>query len=268
MCKLLSLLVLILLNNHVLSQDSLIWKEVWSIPTRNVTAWDIDEQENCILAFGNLLQKLNTNGQLIFQQSSKSSGRISTIDARNPMKILLFSEEQQIIHFCDNSLTSQQEKIDLSTFNLNNVSYVSGSNQPNKCWAYNQDNSQLVLLSQNNSQLQRIENCRGLLGYNEVNQLLEVNNNLFLIDYKKGIYQLDIYGSLIQFIPISNFSYCWIEDDIIFNIIDNTLHLYSINNPNSTKSITLPFDALEIKKRGNFYYLLGKEKLSKLSLSK
>lgn len=260
---------LILFQQELLAQqDSLVWKEVWSIPTTNITAWDIDEQENCILAKGNLLQKLNKEGQLTFQQSSKAIGKIASIDARNPMKILLFSEEQQLIHFCDNSLTAQQDNIDLSIFNLNNITKISGSSQPNKCWVYNQDNSQLALLSQNNSQLQRIENCKGLLGFNEVNQLLEVNSQLFLIDYNKGIYQLDMYGSLIQFLAIPPFTYCWIENNLIYTLTGNEMRITPLANEQNHKIIKLPFTVLELKKQGNFYYLLGKEKLSKLSLSK
>ena len=77
-----------------------------------------------------------------------------------------------------------------------------------------------------------------------------------------------MYGSLIQFIAIPPFTYCWIENNLIYTLTGDEMRITPLTNEQNHKIIKLPFTVLELKKQGNFYYLLGKEKLSKLSLSK
>ena len=238
-----------------------------SLVTRN-SVWDVDELGNMIVVEANQIKKYDPKGNLLFTQSIKTIGNISKLDARNPMKILFFSEDQQLVGVLDNSLTFQGENFDLSTFGLNYVQTFSASFQNNKFWVYDQENSKLELLSTNKQQSVKIENLKSLLGFNEVTQLTEEGNFLYLYDKSKGIYKLDNYGNLIDFIPIQTGTYMHIEKNIVYVLCGDKILAYSEKEP-IPLVLSLPnADILQFKKQGAFFYFLEKNKLSKFSFQK
>ena len=248
-------------------RDSLGFVLCSSLETRN-PVWDVDELGNLILVEANQLKKYDPKGNLLFIQSSKNVGNITKLDARNPMKIMFFSEEQQLVGVLDNSLTFQGENFDLSSYELSYVQTFSSSFQNNKFWVYDQDNSKLELLSTNNQQSVKIENLKSLLGFNEVNQLIEEGNFLYLYDKSKGVYKLDNYGNLIDFTPNSCGSYFSVEKNIVYVLCGNKLFAY---NENSDMPIELSLpnsNILQFKKQGAYFYFLEKNKLSKFSIQK
>jgi len=238
-----------------------------SLVTQN-SAWDVDELGNIIVVEANQLKKYDSNGNVLFTQSIKTVGKIDKIDARNPMKIMFFSEDQQLIGILDNSLTFQGESIDLNTFGLNYVQAFSASFQNNKFWVYDQENSKLALLSTNNQQNSIIENLKSLLGFNEVTQIIEESNFLYLFDKTKGVYKLDNYGNLVDFIAILHGSYFSVEKDVVYITVEKKLRAYSYNS-NEVMELSLPSSEItQFKKQGAFFYFLEKNKLSKFSFQK
>ncbi len=238
------------------------------IVVNNVSAWDVDELGNTIIVQANQLKKYDVKGNLLFAQSSKTVGNITKLDARNPMKVLFFSEEQQLVGTLDNSLTFQGENFDLSTYGLSYAQAFSSSFQNNKFWVYDQDNSKLELLSTNNQQSVKIENLKSLLGFNEVTQLIEEGNFLFLYDKTKGVYKLDNYGNLIDFISIKIGSYISVEKNVIYVLCGNILYAYSEKEPMPMELFLPRTDILQFKKQGAYFYFLEKNKLSKFSFKK
>ena len=71
--------------------------KICTIKNKLISAWNIDQLNNVYVAEGSTLNKYNSEGNLIFSQSIKSIGEISSIDILNPMKIGLLSIEQQKI---------------------------------------------------------------------------------------------------------------------------------------------------------------------------
>jgi hypothetical protein len=173
-----------------------------------------------------------------------------------------------LVGVLDNSLTFQGENFDLSTFGLNYVQTFSASFQNNKFWVYAQENSKLELLSTNNQQSVKIENLKSLLGFNEVTQLTEEGNFLYLYDKTKGIYKLDNYGNLIDFIPIQKGTYMHIEKNIVYVLCGDKILAYSEKEP-IPLILSLPNTSIiQFKKQGAFFYFLEKNKLSKFSFQK
>jgi hypothetical protein len=184
------------------------------------------------------------------------------------MKILFFSEDQQLVGVLDNSLSFQVENFDLSNFGLSYVQAFSASFQNNKFWVYDQDNSKLELLSTNKQQSVKVENLKSLLGFHEVSQLIEDGNFLYLFDKTKGVYTLDNYGNLIDFIPIQTGTFMHIEKNIVYVLCGDKILAYSEKEP-MPFALTLPnSDIVEFKKQGAFFYFLEKNKLSKFSFKK
>jgi hypothetical protein len=179
------------------AQDTIQWNFEWKTDSLSNPIWNVDPFGNLIVSEKDKLKKFDSLGTQKFVQSNKYFGVISSIDPSNPMKTMVFSEQQQLVGYVDNTLSKQQENIELSAFDLSYVTMVSTSGQPDKFWVYDQDNSVIVLISKNVQQRQRIENISGLLGCKDIVQLFETENNLYLIDKQRGIYQFDIYGTLV-----------------------------------------------------------------------
>ncbi len=267
MSKLYIILILAIFPLLCYSQDSSSFTLHSSLVTLN-SVWDVDGLGNIIIVEANQLKKYDPKGNLIFTQSIKNVGKITKLDARNPMKILFFSEDQQLVGVLDNSLTFQGENFDLSTYGLSYVQAFSSSFQNNKFWVYDQDNSKLELLSTNNQQSVKVENLKSLLGFNEVTQLIEEGNFLYLFDKTKGVYKLDNYGNLIDFTSVLTGTYISIEKKIVYVLCENNLLAYSEKEVVPMK-LSLPrTDILQFKKQGAYFYILEKNKLSKFSFKK
>lgn len=248
------------------AQEIISLDTIWSITVEGISAFDVDEQGNCIVAKKNSLYKYNDQGKLIFQESQKSIGSIDIIDARNPMKISLFSSEQQLIQFCDNTLTYLDAKIPLDEHNIHTAIAFSGSNQSNKCWVYDQSNSKLILLALNSQQKLEIENLKGLLGYNEISKIIESENYIYIIDYKLGIYKLNSFGTFVSNTNIINYNNANIDQEQIYFTRNNALYNFDLKTDSERKIIEFSSQPLDFKKKGNFIYVLNASKLSKLSL--
>lgn len=248
------------------AQDSIAWNLRWETGPLVTPVWNVDTFGNLIVSEKDNLKKYDSTGVQKFVQSSKYLGVISSIDPTNPMKTLIFSEQQQLIGYVDNTLSKQQENIELNDFELSYVTMVATSGQPDKFWAYDQDNSKIVLIAKNQLQRQRIENISGLLGCKELIQLYEQENNLYLIDRQQGIYQFDTYGTLISHWESVGITWSQVEGDYAYLLKKDNLQILQLSNQNIV-NVKLPVnDIVRFKKMGNHFYFGTKTGIQKYSL--
>ena len=247
------------------AQDSIVWNLDWKINAENAV-WNVDSFGNLILSDGSKLQKFDSLGNPNFSQSSRNLGNISSIDPSNPMKVLIFSEDQQLISYVDNTLSKLQELIELNDHNLSYVTLVATSGQPDKFWVYDQDNSKIALIARNVLQQQRIENIRGLLGCEQVRQILEKDNNLYLVDEEQGILKFDLYGTFISKWEMKGVNFVHIENEFAYFILDNKLQVMELET-DKIKAYDLPLDGvLRIKKESNSMYVETSSQILKYSI--
>lgn len=259
------LLLCLMLPVFLSAQDSLVWKLEWAINVEN-KVWNLDTFGNLILSDGDKLQKFDSIGVQTFSQSNKHWGNISSIDASNPMKILIFSEDQQLISYVDNTLSKQQELIDLNDHNLSYVTLVTTSGQPDKFWVYDQDNSKIVLIARNVLQQQRIENIRGLLNCKHVKQIIENDNNLYLVDEEEGILKFDLYGTFISKWEMKGVKFVHIENGFAYFIKENKLQIMELET-DKFQTYELPISGvLRMRKDSNFMYVETQSEILKYSI--
>ena len=265
MFKLLSFLCLFV-HIIVFGQDTLKMKLNWEKSFNGNLVGSIDEQQNAILFDDSEIIKLNPMGEMLFHQSVKSLGKIKEIDARNPFKILLFSENQQSINFIDNSLSLQNETIELITFDLNNVVSTSGSDQMDKCWAYNQDNSILKLIGKNEQQFQTIINIKQLVNLTSIDKIIEANNLLYLLDFSGKVVILDLYGNLKSTYDFTEYKTIIIDKDNLYIQLKENILIYNITQKKQLGIIKTPINSVVIGKNGAFLFFTEKNKISKFTL--
>lgn len=184
-------------------EGKLSWTKVAELEVQP-TAWSVDPLGNVVYTQGDVIYKLDTSFNVQFQQSTKGLGEITEVDASHAQKTMVFSEDQQQIFFLDNTLTLADASIDLNQENIAYATHVSYSNQPTRYWVYDLDNFKLWLFDDLMPKPTVIENLSGVLNGLTVDALFESENKLFIWDKAKGVYQFDVYGSLIKTYKIEN----------------------------------------------------------------
>jgi hypothetical protein len=248
------------------AQDSLSWQLQWQLEISPSASWQVDPFGNLFLSEKDQLRKYDSLGHERAVQSSKFLGSISRVDPSNPMKTLLFSEQQQIVTYVDNTLTQQQPNIELGDLELSYVTLVATSSQPDKFWVYDQENSKIILLSTNRQQGQRIENISGLLGTQDIIQLFEQDGFLYLIDRKKGIYQFDTYGTLIFHWGKTDILWTIIEGEYAYLLKENRLEVVNLKTQEVTTIQSPLAGALKFQKIQNTFYFSAKDRIQKFNL--
>lgn len=247
------------------AQEDTLWTKISSLKV-SVDTWGVDPNENVIYAQGDALVRLDTTFKEQFRQSKKDFGDITTIDARQSQKTLLFSEEQQQITFVDNTLTPVTAPIDLSQKDVFLATHVSYSNLSQRYWVYDQDNFRILLFDERRKEPTIIENLNGILGEFQLDQFFEFNNQLYVIDFQKGIYMFDIYGSLVNTLKIEDVLDVAVNETYIFLLKKDAIIK---KNQKSGESIELPLPCQDINRIqifGNHLFIQTETHLEKYSV--
>jgi hypothetical protein len=165
-----------------------------------ISCWNIDAFENLILADQSSLKKINSNGQTTYKVSNKSYGELKQIIPITPMKILLFSEQQQQICFLDNTLTQVENCIDLDIYNIDFATITARSGRGDQLWIFDQINSKIILADLRNPGkiLQEIRNLKGLIQLEDILNMIEFQSELFILDSENKLSKFDLYGNLLS----------------------------------------------------------------------
>ncbi|WP_294672607.1 hypothetical protein [uncultured Fluviicola sp.] len=174
------------------------WKELWHLELDSTAIWDIDPMHQSIVYQNQSIQKRDAKGQLMLQESIKSLGNIQKIDAQNPLKIALFSEDQQSICFLDNALALQGDCINLSDLNISLAASMSASIQTDRIWIYDEPNSRIELITLRNGQGQQVQNVKGLLNMKSIVNMQEIDNRLYLFDEENQVAWFDQFGNFMD----------------------------------------------------------------------
>lgn len=225
-----------------------------------------DNLGNAYLIVGDELLKYDNAGNLSGKYSNKSLGKISFVDAGNPLNILLFYKDFSKILFLDNMLGEKGNPIKLQNYELEQASLVSASHN-NGIWVYDRANFQLIRLDQQLKTVQQTGNLPQILGINlNPNFFMEYNNWLYLNNPETGILVFDIYGTYYKTIPVKNLKSFQVIDNTIFYYKENEFRSYHLKTMEESK-IELPEQLpLNVRIEKNRLYILQPEHFSIYSL--
>jgi len=253
---------------NVRAQDSLNnWTLLKEYALEKDAIWNTDILENVYVVHNRMITKYDSAGVKKFSQSIKSIGQVKEIMPINTMKLVLFSEDQQVLCLLDNTLTMSENLIDLSEYGIVSASLATTSSQSDKIWILDQLNSRLLLLDLSGKiQFQEVRNLKGILDIKEINSMFETDNHLFLFGSGK-VYEFDMYGTLlndmelgnaivdtVHCIPEGKRVYCALKDELIGQDLDGA----------NKKGIKMPVNQVfEFKKVSDIYYFRTADKILK-----
>ena len=113
-----------------------------------------DNLNNSYLVNGEELIKYNQVGKQLLKYSNKRYGNITTIDATNALKVLLYYKDFQQLVFLDNQLSQNGDMISLENLGYEQTDLVCSSFN-NSFWIYNKQTVELVRFNENSQQIAR-----------------------------------------------------------------------------------------------------------------
>lgn len=183
------------------------------------------------------VKKYSADGKLLKTYSNLYYGDITYIDVSDPMNLLVFYEDNNLLLMLDNQLSIKNSPIDLNDLGYGQANLVCLS-YGNGFWIFDPISQSLIRF---NNLLGLTENSGNLLnitGYQlHPIQLIERDNQLILRDKEFGIFVFDRFGNYIKRLPFENIDDLYIRSGI-WQILKNDTSLFF--NPRTLQLDTVP----------------------------
>lgn len=201
------------------------YRLVAKIPLENGT-YTTDNLQNVYVYAGSELKKYNPSGTLLYTHDDKSYGDITSVNAYDPMKVMLFYKDFPVIVFLDNTLSQNGNVINPSDLGYPLTSLACESHD-NGLWLYDGQNLQLVRFDVNLTQLQTTGNLNQLLNLrlNPIS-LSEYNNYVYLNDTIEGILMFDTFGTYYKTLPFKGIRHYQVRGDDLFYMQNRKIHAF------------------------------------------
>lgn len=178
----------------VLAQDSAFHKT--GIIEGEYTDFTVDNLGNCyLLSKNNQLKKISGNGDSVAVFNDvRRYGKLYSIDASNPLKILLYYKNFSTIVMLDRFF-NVVNTIDLRKQNIFQAKAIAQS-YDNNIWVYDEQNNKLKKIGEDGKVLSETVDFRNL--FDEVpspTQIFDQDGFVYLYDPEKGVFVFDIYGA-------------------------------------------------------------------------
>ena len=172
------------------ANDSLVLVKSIPIEARLFTT---DLLGNCyVVKENNFLIKYNSLGDSVAQFNEVKKGKVTQIDATNPLRVLLYYADFNQIIILDNML-SKKNVLKLNTIGIFNAPCIANSIDGN-IWVYDQSSNNLLKLD-NQLALLSTSNLRNFFSESiDPIYMVEQERNLFIVDSVQGIFRFDLYG--------------------------------------------------------------------------
>lgn len=195
----LAALVFTFISVNAFAQDPL-----KSIPTGQARFITTDELGNVYLVReDNALIRYNANGDSTGNFRSIQNGELKSVDASNPLRVLLYYANASKVLLLDRMLSIKNE-LDLKKLQIFNAPAV-GWSTDGKIWVYDYVNAKLKKFD---DQLNITNTGNDMRQESQTvpmpSVLLERDSKVFMADAKNGIYTFDRFASYINLLEIKN----------------------------------------------------------------
>ena len=204
----------------------------------------VDKLGNIITVENNEIVKFNSKGDKTASYSSSMLGEISTIDASNALRILVFYKEFNQVLFLDRNLAEIGNEIDLYEYSENETDLICSS-PTGGFWLYNSTENQAIHISDFGKARNKSILLSDFWGQTEPNYMTFYANDLYLLYPEKGILILDQNGQFKRKISIPGILNFQINQNSI--IYSNKTGLYSFTNLQKEDKLIYQFDKQEFQ---------------------
>lgn len=213
----------------------------------------------------NTLYRFNNQGDSIGYFNEIKKGRITHIDATNPMRILLFYADYSQIVVLDR-LLAKKSSMRLNTSGLFNVNCIANSTD-GQIWIFEPASGTLLKID-DKVDITLSVSLKPLLPENlDPSFLVEQDRNLFMVDSVEGIKRFDQFGFYKTSYAFNTKEVQYINDYLIYY---NRPYLFSYNTSTLVEQkleIPIPNDVKQVRVERNLLYVLRNDRLDIYTLS-
>lgn len=235
----------------------------------NYTYFTIDNLENIYLVSNtDQLKKINARGDSagVFNNVRKY-GKLYSIDATNPLKLLLYYKNFATIVVLDRFL-NVRNTINLGKKNIFKVQTIATS-YDNNIWLFDEGDSKLKKIDENGEVLMQTADFRNLFDtVPSPVQITDQDGFLYLYDPARGFYTFDYYGALKNNMPFLHWYNTSVMGKNMYGFGDSSLFQYQGGSLNLVTYRLPPFfrNAVQVKAGNNRVYLLGQDGVRQYSI--
>ncbi len=159
--------------------------------------------------FGNIyavdqaeLKKYNPNGKLLYRYSNQINSNITSVDVTNPLRIVLFHKESNVVTFLNRQLAQISSPINIYDATEFEAAVV-GASSEGGFWMYSVDIQSIMLFDSQLKKVQESQNLSGWLNNSDVSFIREKNQKVYLGIAQKVLI-FDMFGSYITTIHFAD----------------------------------------------------------------
>jgi hypothetical protein len=205
-----------------------------------------DDLGNMLIADGAKLVKVDAEGQLLNHYYSGLPGVITSVDCKDPRRILVFIKDYASAIFLDQELRitgtvsnfnyiSDPEPISLDAINLGYATMACLHDLQEAWWIYDNNTSDLVLMDSDNQIDFKGDALDQLTDLSpEPNFMLMEGKRLFINNPSTGLYIFDENGSFVNKLPLLGLKKFQVHKNILFYTSNSFLVAYDMDNDKET----------------------------------
>lgn len=242
-----------------------------SLPIASPTAISADKSGRAYLLDPKRnLFMLDSLGRPVNTFSPPSRGRITSVEAWNPMKLLLFYEDRQELVLLDRFMRP------IAATRLTDLGYMGNVRaatlaSDDSFWLFNESDFTLSKLDMRYQQ-PIVETPLALIldkDRFDVRFIREYQNTVYLLDYNGGIYVFDNLGNYKKKLPFTGVSYIGFKGNELYFVKDKQLHFFDLYLLQK-RTIPLPTDKdyLTALVSGTTVYLFTRDQADVYRLSR
>lgn len=203
-----------------------------------------DQLGNIYLVVKNNIKKYDQDGNFINQYSNNRYGEISSIDATDPYKIIVFYLDFRVIVILDNQLSENGSPLDLQ-FTEFDQPVIACRAYNTGVWLFDQLLHNIYRLTLSLKTLHSSGNLSQILGHRiNPDYMIEYNNSLYLNNPETGILVFDQYGTYVKKIPLKNLRSFVVSENSIFFLENGQIKKYLFKDL-TIESLPLPEKDIE-----------------------
>jgi len=208
------------------------------------------------------LKKISPNGDSAIFNDVRKYGKLFSIDATNPLKVLLYYKNFSTIVVLDRFLNIRNT-INLRKQNIFKVKAIAAS-YDNNIWVFDEGDAKLKKIDDSGDVLSETTDFRNIFDtIPSPTQIVDRDGFVYLYDPAKGFYTFDYYGALKNRLPFLNWSNTEVVAKTMYGFNGTSLFQYKQGSLNLREyKLPLSFSgALQIKAGNNKVYVLHKDGL-------
>ncbi len=140
---------------------------------------EIDNIENLYTVSGFEMKRYNSKGIMDVRYSNRINGVITSVDVTNPLRVMVFYRESNVIVFLNQFFTPIKDPIDF--FEITGTeAWMAGGSSLGGYWIFCMETQTLQLYNSKNEKVNETQNLLDLTEGNEIDFIREYNQKVYL----------------------------------------------------------------------------------------